>query len=164
MIVRLLALAACSTALLNADGGAVVFRQQTGAFLVTLFSSPEPLRVGAADLSVLVQRASDQSPLLDEKVNLALGTSAEIPATHREATNKLLYAARVPLTTSGVRHVSVLVNGTVAGGGELNVLPAQPPLLAYWPYFVFVPFVVLLFVLNQILKKRRVRASPHYGR
>ena len=51
--------------LLFADGGIVQFQKQAGPFFVTVFSAPVPLRVGAADLSVMVQKADDRSEVLD---------------------------------------------------------------------------------------------------
>src|SRR5579884_1996756 len=59
-------------ALLFADGGTLIFTRQAGPFLVTLFGAPEPVRAGPADLSVLVQRASDRTPVLDAQVRLKL--------------------------------------------------------------------------------------------
>jgi hypothetical protein len=154
----LLGLAVCT--LLFADGGTLVFTQQSGPYIITLFSAPEPVRVGVADLSVLVQQASDRSPVLDAQVNLELthaGFEAlKFTATHTAATNKLLYAADVPLSAEGAWHVALDVNGARASG-TLEVHAAQPPVIAYWPYFALVPLAIALYVLNQYLKHRRAR-------
>src|SRR5436189_89842 len=50
---------------LLADGGAVLLSKEAGPFTITLFGSPNPLRAGKADLSVLVQRQKDKSNVLD---------------------------------------------------------------------------------------------------
>src|ERR1700761_4793694 len=39
----------------HGDGGAMLLHQDAGAFTVTLFAAPQPLQVGTADFSVLVQ-------------------------------------------------------------------------------------------------------------
>lgn len=115
----------------------------------------------------MIQDAKDHSPVLDAHVlvhvsRLENGEIHEtaIPATHDKATNKILYAANVPLASAGDWKVAVDVaaNGKTASiSGPLRVLPKQPPILAYWPYFVAIPVIIFLFVVNQWLKhKRRV--------
>jgi len=161
-------------AVLLADGGTLQLRKPAGPWIVTVFSTPVPLRVGVADLSVMVQRANDRDSVLDAQVKLHLTRSSasnvvEIvaPATRAQASNKLLYAARVTLLSSGMWRLEVDVarQGSAAlVSGDLNVLPPQPPMKARWPYFVMVPLFVLLFAVNQWLKKsrrlRRPRARP----
>jgi hypothetical protein len=143
--------------------------------VVTLFGSPSPLRTGPADLSVLLETAGGNDPVLDATVRLLLrhnATQVTVPATHTQATNKLLYAALPNLPESGQWQVTVAVER--AGihsevSGTIEVLPGPPAVLFYWPYFLIVPFVIGLFALNQWLKKReaagRRRAAPppkHY--
>ncbi|HTU45678.1 MAG TPA: hypothetical protein VMF91_11485 [Bryobacteraceae bacterium] len=153
---------------LYADGGSVLLRQQSNGFLLTVFGTPQ---VGTADISVLVQNASDRSPILDAEVRLRTADFSA-RATHEQATNKLLYAALVDLPRAGKYHLQVQVasNGkTAVADGVLDVAPAAPSWIAYWPYFALVPAAMLLFVLNQWLKNRRVRRpearpSPHCDR
>src|SRR5581483_5154088 len=104
-------------ALLLADGGTVLFRKQAGPFLIAAFAQPTPVRVGTADISAMVQRVTDQQTILDASVNIHLRQSTEgrivevvAPATHANATNKLLYAAHVKIPSSGTWTVSVDVN------------------------------------------------------
>ena len=159
---------------LCADGGSVQFRQQTGSIVVTLFGSPSPLRTGPADLSVLVETADGNQPVLDAAVSLALRqgeTRLTAAATHAQATNKLLYAAFPDLPKPGQWQVMIAVEraGTRSEvGGTINILPGPPAILFYWPYFLVVPVAIGLFALNQRLKKkeagrRRTNAPPkHY--
>lgn len=160
---------------LYADGGAVQFREQTGSIVVTLFGSPSPLRTGPADLSVLLETAGGNEPILDAAVSLALrhrDTQVTAAATHAEATNKLLYAALPDLSESGQWQVTVAIERAgihLEARGTIEVLPGPPAILFYWPYFLVVPLVIGLFALNQWLKKReaagRHRATPpgkHY--
>ena len=151
-----------SAALLLADGGSVLLRQQSGPFLITVFGAPQ---VGTTDISVLLQTANDQNPLLNARVELRIGDSP-VRATHEHATNKLLYAAPVNLTRPGKQRLQINVewNGNAAQfEGDLDVARAAPSWIAYWPYFALVPVAILFFVLNQWLKnKRRVsrRQAP----
>ena len=154
-----------AASILWADGGTLVLRKQAGPFVISIFSSPETLRVGRNDFSVMVQRADDQSSLLDAtvKVRLTRATTDGIselyaPATHANATNKLLYAAHVDVPSVGVWKLAADVEtkqGNAEVVGEVQVKPPQPPLLAYWPYFAVAPVLIVLFVINQWLKKRR---------
>jgi hypothetical protein len=148
---------------LYADGGTLQFQKQAGPFTVTLFSMPVPVRVGAADLSVLVQD-SQNNTLVDGRVTVHLSKADErdivAVATTAQATNKLLYAAPVELPKAGKWHVRIDVARAGLSGeaeGEIDVLPEEPPLEAFWTYFAIVPFGVLLFVLNQWLKRREHR-------
>ena len=154
-----------TAALLLADGGALILRSQAGPLLISVFSSPQPLRVGLADLSVMVQQATDQAAVLDAHVTVHLtqkGPTGIVevisPAKHENATNKLLYAARMHLPSAGSWRLVIQAEsskGEAQVTGNLKVLGPQPPLLTYWPYFAVIPVIVILFVVNQILKNRR---------
>lgn len=141
---------------LFADGGSVLIHQQSGSFLITVFGAPQ---VGTTDFSVLVQNASDLSPILDAGVQLSLG-DITVLATHDQATNKLLYAALIKVTHPGLNTLSVkITRGSLSTtlDSDIDVAPASGPWLAYWPYFAIVPATILLFALNHRLKARRVR-------
>jgi hypothetical protein len=149
-------------AFLFADGGTLLFTRQDGSFVVTLFGAPEPIRAGTADMSVLVQRASDREPVLDAQVQLRLTRAGfdplEVRLSHANATNKLLYAGSIQVPAAGVWKAEVSVyakQGSARLSGELQVLTPQPPLIAYWPYFALVPLMIGLYALNQWLKRRR---------
>ena len=147
------------------DGGTVQLRKPAGPWMITIFSTPGPLRAGTADLSVMVQMAKDQSAVLDAQVKLRLNRSSatqvdEIiaPANRAQASNKLLYAARVTLPSPGRWQLEANVtdkNSAASVSTEVNVLPAQAPLAAHWLYIALAPLVVLLFVLNRLLKRNR---------
>jgi len=169
LTLRIVSLLAALVTLASADGGKVQFQRKAGAFAITLFSSPTPVRAGHADLSVMVQNSADQSPLLDADVRLHLvrrdaNSIAEIsaPARHQQATNKLLYAAQVFLNSPGKYRVEIAVQTSRDSAlvtGDLDVLPPEPPLLAHWPYFAALPVVAFLFALNQRLKRKRRAAN-----
>jgi hypothetical protein len=144
---------------LRADGGSVLLRQQANAFLITVFGTPQ---VGPNDFSVLVQNASDHSPILDARVDIRVAHNLA-PATHQYATNKLLYAASVNIFRAGrySMEINVSRNGEAASiDGEIDVPPPAPPWVSYWPYFALVPAAILLFALNQRLKTQRAKRPP----
>lgn len=152
------------------DGGSLILRKQTGPLVVSVFSAESPVRVGTADLSVMVENASDESPVMDAKVMLRLtkttvGAVTEVaaPASHAKATNKTLYAAQVTLPSKGEWRLSADVTAdgkTDEVSADLNVLPPAPPAQKYWPYFALVPFAVLLFAFNRWLRRRRDVIHP----
>lgn len=165
--IRILAGLYLAARFLVADGGTVQFQRQAGPFVITLFSAPEPVRVGAADLSVMVQEIEDRSAVLDCDVVLQLSHPGEsdirVAATRAQATDKLLYAAQPVLQRPGKWHVTVeiKVRGyTVRTAGDMVVLPEEPPLIAHWQYFAVLPVAVALFALNQWLKARRKVRNP----
>jgi len=143
------------------DGGAVQFQQEAGPFLITLLTSPTPLRAGMVDFSVLVQSHEIRDPVLDAVVRLSLhnreGTSIEGEATRQQAQNKLLYAVVLPVEKSGSWDVEISVSrgsDAVRTSGEIAILPPRSPLASYWVYLLIPPVVVILFIMNQRLKKR----------
>ena len=150
-------------AILLADGGTVQFQRQTGPFVVTLFSSPAPLRTGSADLSVLVETIAGNQPVLDATVRLRLqqgNKHIEDVPTHAQATNKLLYAANPDLPTPGDWRAIITIERAGQrwdATGAIEVLPGPPAFVFYWPYFALVPLLIALFVLNQRLKRRGIR-------
>lgn len=158
------------TVMLVADGGTVQFHRQAGPFAVTLFSSPVPLRAGRADLSVMVQKASDNSTIQDANVTVHLKRSATdnvvevvAPATHAKATNKLLYAAELTIPSPGQWQANVEIHAagtTATAEGTINVLPQQAAVTTYWGYFALIPFAILLFLFNRWLRRRRQMLYP----
>jgi hypothetical protein len=143
-----------------ADGGTVQFRQKTGPFWISLFTTPAPLRPGRVDLSILLESEATHQPLLDAVVHLVIAKddrTINLDATRAQATNKLLYASQADIPSAGRWNVKVVVDrngqqGTAAG--TLLILDPLPPILVYWPYFAFVPVFILLFAIHQFLKYR----------
>jgi hypothetical protein len=162
MAALLALLLALAPATVVADGGRVVASGAAGPFTVTVFAAPVPLRAGDADLSVLVQDGEGR-PLLDARVDLLLrrpgdGAARRVPATRRAATNRLLYAAPVPLPDPGAWRVEVAVRrGTEAGtlAATLDVGPRRSPLAAHWPWLALPPVAIALFALGQRRRQRR---------
>jgi len=149
-----------------ADGGAVRLKQTSGSFAITVFS-PESLRVGSVDLSVLVQ-GLDGAALLDAEVELGLedpahGAVVWTPATREQATNKLLRAALVELPQPGKWKLVVRVHrgaDVAEVTGEIDVASPPPRLATLWPYLALPAVVVALFAAAQWLSLRRRTSAP----
>lgn len=147
----------------SGDGGLVRASGAQNGLLVTLFTTPTPLRVGSADVSVLVQDAATREALLDAQVSVRVSPQHEgaLPVTalldRATATNKLLQAASISLPVPGPYRVLVEARRGFARAllaADVAVEPPLPPLLALWPYLALPPLVVGLFLVQQVLRRR----------
>jgi hypothetical protein len=159
---RLLALLCGLAIWLCADGGTLQLRQSSGPFVLSVFTAPATLRAGNIDFSVLVQQVAGLAPVLDADVEVRAengdGIIVSKAATHDNAQNKLLYAASLNLSSPGDWTFKVIVRQHDAAAqvsGKLVMEASEPRFLAHWPQWVFVPTLVLLFILHQWLKGRR---------
>jgi hypothetical protein len=149
------------------DGGVVRLRETRGALVVTVFTAPDPLRAGPADVSVLVQDLSG-APVLDAEVILRFdppdraSSPFAVRALGSQATNKLLQAAQVDLREVGKWRLGVAV-GRAGQAAELScvlpVAPATPRLTALWDVLALPPAMVVLFALNHALRRRRLHRA-----
>ena len=118
-----LILALAAPALAN-GGTARIVRAPVGAWLVTVYSSPTPLRTGEVDISVLVQDSADT--ILDVPVMVravALDTVAPpigTGATRAQATNKLFKAAKFDVQIPGRWRFRVRVGARAGDGGAVS--------------------------------------------
>jgi len=152
------------------DGGTMRVVEPAGPFVVGVFSTPEPLRVAPADLSVLVLERANGRPVLDAAVALELrppdgsnDAPQRLEATHAQATNKLLYAATFRPTVAGEWTLHVTVErGTEAAdvGCPLPVVRDRAGLAAIWPYLAIPPVAVALYALRAWLSDRRRQGAP----
>jgi hypothetical protein len=147
-----------------ADGGAVQFRKEAGDFVITLFTSPGPLSVGPADISLLLQNRNDLDPVLDAEVLLKFsedvsGIEFEARPTRAKATNKLLYAVPVMFARPGKWRIAVRVTAndqTTNATGILAVAPTQAGSASYAGYIALPPVMILLFAIREGLIRRRM--------
>jgi hypothetical protein len=146
----------------DADGGTIQLREASGPIIVTVLTAPEVVRVGPMDTSVLVQNRETGAVILDATVNLASNPAAEVSrrvlsrAAHSQATNKLLQAATINVSTPGWWDLEV----TVRSGGEEKVFatkvlvaPSAPRWRAIWPFLIVPPLGIGLFVLHETLRR-----------
>src|SRR5260370_9184237 len=137
-----------------ADGGAVRLSEQKGKYRITVFTSPNPLRVGPVDISVLVQDADTGEPASGVQVSIGLARrdSPDVAFRHRAtteaATNKLYYAANFDLPEPGWYSVDVSINGPLGEAEvhfEMEAAEALPPWLAMAPRFVWPVLAIFFF-------------------
>lgn len=131
-----------------ANGGTIqLSRAPAGPYEVTVLTSPSPLTVGVADVSVLVQRPGADEVVSDARVTVGTeplaraGPGGSFEATHEQATNKLFYAANVELPTAGRWRFRVHVTGPSGEGAvSFEAEVAEAGLLDQ-------PLVLLILVL-----------------
>jgi hypothetical protein len=136
-----------------ADGGVLRLSQASGAFVISVFTAPEPLRSGRAEVSVLVQ--SRDTVVLDAAVELRLrapeGTEQTI-ATARQAMNQLLHSGFVELNRPGRWRLTVTVRRAGAFAivsSDLDVGSAPPGVTAHWTPLTLPALCILLFVVRE---------------
>ena len=145
----------------QADGGAVQFEKTAGPFIITVFTTPTPLRAGPADISLMIQSRENRQPVLDcqalVELNKEGAMSIRSEATHEAAQNKLLYAAQVNVPEPGTWEIEAAIkhgDDSIDVAGEIIVASSKPVLLVYWRSLVLPPLFISLFTLNQWLKRR----------
>ena len=146
----------------RADGGIVMCQRTSAVFKITLFSTEMPLQPGPADFSVLLERTGGYSPILDAQVFIELehesGTRIYAEATRRQARNKLVYCSLITLPKSGDWKMMLHV---ISGDEKVDMLydlvvAAPPPvLLSNWGLISLPPVLIILFIINQWLRRIR---------
>lgn len=161
-IVLLVALAAAVLAppVLVADGGKVQVSQvPAGPFLVTVFTSPIPLRTGGIDVSVLLQDRETKTAIQDARVTVTAvpvdheGQTGTYPATRAQATNKLFLAAEFPIRTQGRWRFTVTARDDRGEGSvSFETQVARPGLLdrGIWVWVILaIPVALVLWLLTR---------------
>jgi hypothetical protein len=151
------------------DGGALRCSERRDGRLITVFTTPTPLRAGPVDISALVQDAESGRPLRDVRITVrahpihqAQGR-VSAPATTDAATNKLLRAARLQLSVPGRWHVELVVAGSSQEqpiGFDLEVGEALPPWLQMSPWIGWPLVVIGFFAIHQLRVQRRKPSRP----
>ena len=142
-------------------------RQEADDLLITVFTSPGPLSVGLIDISLLLQNRDGLEPVLDAKVSLVLraedsGIELQAQPTREQARNKLLYAAPVTLSKPGKWRMAFVVvrdHEETDGVGTLEVAPAPHKAASYAGYIAFPPVIIGLFMVRELLIRRRSHRS-----
>lgn len=147
----------------HADDAHLQMRQVAGPFVVSLFTTPEVLAVGPADVSVLVEQGATPRVLLDAEVSVTLmrhdGGAPPIHARlrHADAANRLLQAAQISLPSPGVWDAAVVVRE----GGSMATAPAQLVVAPYssrrgtvWGFALLPAAVVALFLMTERQRRR----------
>jgi len=160
-------LALLSAAPLLADGGRIRLHQQAGPFVVTLFTTPDPLVEGSADFSVAVEQVDTPGLVQDAEVTLIFTqpgatepTRLVVPATHQAATSRFLQAANVQLPRSGSWHVKVIVssgNQAVECNTSVDVLPKTTLRNQTFWQILTLPLFLGLYLLHRVRKASKAR-------
>ncbi len=159
----LLAAGLLVAAVAPADGGRQRLRRDAGPFTITVFTLPEPLTVGPADVSVLVQERESGRVVLDAAVAVRVrppGGPAWRGIEAGVAGNRLFRAATVDLAVPGDWDLEIAVrrNGeTAAVSATLPVGPPASRAARIWPYVAAPPLAIALFAAGQALQRRRRR-------
>ena len=150
----------------HADGGVLRRSQSVGPFVLSVFTAPEPLRVGRADVSVLVQARGGATVVLDASVELRVrapdGSEQTVAAAHAAASNQLLQSAWVELSVPGRWALEVTArraSDAATVSCELDVAAAAPLLAAQWLPLGLPVLCILVFVWREwLLRRKGVRA------
>lgn len=155
-------------ALAAADGGLLRHAGPAGPYRVTVFTTPTPLRPGAADVSVLVQDAETGAVLPDVIVHVT-GTVAgdrepiiQARATHEAATNKLFQAAVLEVPAAGAWQLVIEVGGPQGSARVIVPVEVEPPLPRWvdlWPWLAWPLVPIACFTLHQVRVWRRQIAA-----
>jgi hypothetical protein len=142
-----------------ADGGRLRLHQQAGPFVVTLFTTPDPLRAEDADFSVALENTASGGLVEDAKITLILTPMSqgehgriELQATHQAATSEFMQAADVELPHAGSWKVTVVAQrGSEVGKCStlLEVLPKSPLGGQIFWEIALAPIAILLFGVHR---------------
>jgi hypothetical protein len=152
---------AIGTMAAHGDGGTMLLHQDAGAFTITVFAAPQPLQVGTADFSVLVQDRSTGEVLLDPVLDLTVaGTTVRL--SRGQVSNRLLQAATVQLSSPGKRRLTLAVrrgSDVAQLSTDCTVEPDRSRASLVWFYVLLPVGIILLFVIHQGLKLSSQKAQ-----
>lgn len=153
------------TAPLLANGGTVrISREPVGPYLVSVLSSPTPLRTGEVDISVLVQDSAQEAApgvrVMVEAIPLDATTAAPIthPATRQQATNKFFLAAKFEVETPGEWEFRVHIGEGEGGTVRFRATLTEPTLLDR-PYLLAGLVLLPLLLAGWLLGRREEAQS-----
>lgn len=146
-----------------ADGGRQLLRRDAGPFTITVFTAPEPLTAGLADVSVLVQERGSGRVALGAAVALRVrppGGTAWRGVEAGIGSNRLYRSAVLDVPVAGDWDLEVVVRRdgeTATVTGMLPVGPAASKAAGIWPYLAAPPLLITIFAAGQVLRRRRRR-------
>jgi hypothetical protein len=149
----------------HADGGRLQMRQAAGPFVVSLFTTPESLGVGQADLSAMIEEQGGSQVLLDADVVITLtpedgGRPIVAHLTHAHATNRLLQDAVVELPHAGRWRAVIQVNEAgrhASAATDLTVGDYSARRGTVWVFALLPVCAIGLFAWVQVAKARARR-------
>ena len=141
-----------------ADGGRLRASEDVGAFRVAIFTAPEPVLAGRADVSVLVQDRASGEAVLDADVTLELlgpGGARSVDTAGRHERNRLFYGAQVELAPGAWIAAARVRRGASEAvvRASFEVRDSRRAAVA-WPYLSIPPCAVVLYAANRGLRNR----------
>lgn len=147
----------------SANGGQVrVADQAVGQYLVTVSTSPAPLRAGPVDISVIVQDQARQT-VNDARVTVTTeplghaGPGGSYPATRDQATVREFYAAKFNLPAAGQWRMQVDITGPQGAGSTSFDVEASSAALINGPVLFVVLGLVPLAIAWRLAQAQRRR-------
>ena len=137
-------------------------RQAAGPFIVSLFTQPESIGVGQADLSTMVEEQGSSAVLLNADVVITLspenGQGKPIIAhlSHAHASNRLLQDAVVKLSRAGRWRVVVQVRDAGRTGSattDLTVGDYSARRGTVWVFALLPVLAIALFAWVQVARR-----------
>jgi hypothetical protein len=141
-------------------------RQAAGPFVVSLFTAPESLAVGPADLSVMVEEQGSGEVLLDADVVIVLNAedarTAPVVAhlSHVHSTNRLLQDAVIQLPRAGRWHAVLHIREAgreATTSTVLTVANYSARRGTVWLFAILPVCAIALFAWVQAAKRRARR-------
>jgi hypothetical protein len=126
LLLTLLALHSTLPASAHGAGKMQLASAPAGPFLLTVWTGPDPARVGSLHISTAVAHAADNTPALEETVTIQLNALHDPTirlhktATTEDATNKFLYEADFLLPSAGSYEVIVSAHNQNNEGGAAS--------------------------------------------
>jgi hypothetical protein len=146
----------------DANGGRLrLGRVEAGPYLVSVWTQPDPPRVGRLDVSVAVMQPPGGDPVLDANVMVSVVRDGRgptpVPAPRGAGGNLLLHHAEIELATAGAWQVTVAVSGSRGAGAVEFPLTAQPPS----PLLRVIAAVGVAALAGWLLWRRLTRRRSH---
>lgn len=114
-----------SLARAHTEGPMQLAAAPAGPYKITVWTSPDPARVGEIHIALAVTAAEDASPVLDAEVLVTLTLDdakkqISVPATIDNSENKFLYEAIADVRQDGIYEVALLITGNDGAIGEAS--------------------------------------------
>lgn len=145
----------------HAAGKMQLASEPAGPYKLTVWTSPDPARVGELHVATAVVLAEDASPILDAEVVIELilesgeGPALSASATTDDSDNKFLYEAIFEPTSSGLYLVKVSVNGVNGESGDVAFDLELEPAAGFDPLWLVPAFLGLGAVVLLWFARRR---------
>jgi hypothetical protein len=130
-----------------------------GPYKITVWTSPDPARVGEVHVAVAVTLTEDASPVLDAEVSVILnplgdGSPISAPATTDNSKNKFLYEAIVLTEEGGTYETIISIVGSDGARGDASFeLEIESESSINW-FFVGSAIIILAALLYLVMKRR----------